>query len=61
MAKGEIPIVKSVGGVNDNFLDLIISIIGRFSNFESWHLEPNNAIIVKAMQIVHIYKNSIYI
>jgi hypothetical protein len=35
MAKGEVPIVKSVGGINDNFLDVIINIVGRFSNFES--------------------------
>lgn len=35
LAKGEVPIVKSVGGINDNFLDVIINIVGRFSNFES--------------------------
>jgi hypothetical protein len=35
MAKGEVPIVKSVGRLNDNFLDVIINIVGRFSNFES--------------------------
>jgi hypothetical protein len=35
MAKGEVPIVKSVGGLNDNFLDVIINIVGRFSNFQS--------------------------
>lgn len=38
MAKGEVPVVKSVGGLNDNFLDVITNIVGRFSNFESFIL-----------------------